>query len=73
MDIPEDIIRDTTSLMRSSSAKYLQIRSEGCCRPSFIVGLARPWLIIAGAMFTSEVTVQRLTEYLWLRAQKQSC
>ncbi|KAG7442084.1 uncharacterized protein BT62DRAFT_922901 [Guyanagaster necrorhizus] len=40
--------------------------SEGCCCPSFIVGLAGPWLIVVGAVFTSQVIVQRLTDYLWL-------
>ncbi|KAJ7797114.1 hypothetical protein B0H14DRAFT_2912595 [Mycena olivaceomarginata] len=32
---------------------------EGCCCPSFIVGLAGPWLVI--------IIAQRLTDYLWLR------
>ncbi|PBK86627.1 hypothetical protein ARMGADRAFT_1066525 [Armillaria gallica] len=46
-------------------ATHQKIR-EGCCCPSFIVGLAGPWLIIAGAVFTSKVIVQRPTDYLWL-------
>ncbi|KAJ7857800.1 hypothetical protein B0H14DRAFT_2750393 [Mycena olivaceomarginata] len=39
---------------------------EGCCCPSFIVGLAGPWLVIVGAVFTSQIIAQRLTDYLWL-------
>ncbi|PBK61258.1 hypothetical protein ARMSODRAFT_997450 [Armillaria solidipes] len=46
-------------------ATHRQIR-EGCCCPCFIVGMAGPWLIIAGAVFTSQIIVQRLTDYLWL-------
>ncbi|RDB30858.1 hypothetical protein Hypma_005976 [Hypsizygus marmoreus] len=39
---------------------------EGCCCPSFIIALAGPWLVVLGAVFTSQVVVQRLTDYLWL-------
>ncbi|KAG7440334.1 uncharacterized protein BT62DRAFT_629687 [Guyanagaster necrorhizus] len=48
-----------------ADATHRQIR-EGCCCPSFIVGVAGPWLIVLGAVFTSQVIVQRLTDYLWL-------
>ncbi|KAK7677279.1 hypothetical protein QCA50_019780 [Cerrena zonata] len=34
--------------------------------PSFIVSIAGPWIVISGAIFTSRVIVQRLTDYLWL-------
>ncbi|KAJ7241717.1 hypothetical protein B0H12DRAFT_42281 [Mycena haematopus] len=39
---------------------------DGCCCPSFIVGLAGPWLVVVGAVFTSQIIVQRLTDYVWL-------
>lgn len=54
-----------TALTDCSLTQHRQIR-EGCCCPCFVVGLAGPWLIIAGAVFTSKVIVQRLTDYVWL-------
>ncbi|KAF5369674.1 hypothetical protein D9615_010238 [Tricholomella constricta] len=39
---------------------------DNCCCPSFIIALAGPWLAILGAVTTSKVIVQRLTDYLWL-------
>ncbi|KAJ2915554.1 hypothetical protein MD484_g4881, partial [Candolleomyces efflorescens] len=34
--------------------------------PSFIISLAGPWLVILGAVLTSNPIVQRLTDYMWL-------
>lgn len=34
--------------------------------PSFIIGIAGPWIVIMGAIITSHVIVQRLTDFIWL-------
>ncbi|EEB92167.1 hypothetical protein MPER_09364 [Moniliophthora perniciosa FA553] len=39
---------------------------KACCCPSFIVSLSGPWVAILGAVFTSNVVVHRLTDYIWL-------
>ncbi|KAK1231688.1 hypothetical protein PQX77_005174 [Marasmius sp. AFHP31] len=38
---------------------------QSCC-PSFLIGIAGPWLVIEGAVLTSRTIVQRLTPYIWL-------
>ncbi|KAJ7867598.1 hypothetical protein B0H13DRAFT_2559789, partial [Mycena leptocephala] len=42
-----------------------KIVRDSCCCPSFLVGLAGPWVVILGAILTSRPIVQRLTPYLW--------
>ncbi|KAJ2913993.1 hypothetical protein MD484_g6412, partial [Candolleomyces efflorescens] len=34
--------------------------------PSFIISIAGPWLVVLGAVLTSNAVVQRLTDYVWL-------
>ncbi|KAF5386517.1 hypothetical protein D9757_005879 [Collybiopsis confluens] len=42
-----------------------QIR-ESCSCPAFLIGLAGPWIVVMGAIFTSRPIVQRLVPYEWL-------
>ncbi|KAJ7594347.1 hypothetical protein C8J56DRAFT_776574 [Mycena floridula] len=39
---------------------------SACCCPSFIIGIAGPWIVIMGAVFTTQPIVQRLTDLVWL-------
>ncbi|KAL0945302.1 hypothetical protein HGRIS_000808 [Hohenbuehelia grisea] len=43
-----------------------QYISSVCFCPSFVIGIAGPWIVIMGAIFTSHIIVQRLTGFLWL-------
>ncbi|KAH7881674.1 uncharacterized protein C8R40DRAFT_1165083 [Lentinula edodes] len=42
-----------------------QVREVSCC-PTFLIGLAGPWIVIMGAVLTSRTIVQRLSAYEWL-------
>ncbi|KAH9935458.1 uncharacterized protein B0H18DRAFT_1082234 [Fomitopsis serialis] len=42
-----------------------KLRKMSCC-PTFIISIAGPWIVICGAIFTSDIIVQRLTDYIWL-------
>ncbi|KAJ3478245.1 hypothetical protein NLI96_g9900 [Meripilus lineatus] len=44
--------------------KPQSVHNAAC--PSFIVGVAGPWLVVLGAVFTDGVIVQRLSDYMWL-------
>ncbi|KAF5340817.1 hypothetical protein D9757_015128 [Collybiopsis confluens] len=39
---------------------------EICSCPTFLIGLAGPWIVIMGAVLTSRPIVQRLAPYEWL-------
>ncbi|EKM50342.1 uncharacterized protein PHACADRAFT_264967 [Phanerochaete carnosa HHB-10118-sp] len=39
---------------------------QNCSAPSFIISIAGPWLVVCGAIITSQVIVHRLTDYIWL-------
>ncbi|GJJ11259.1 hypothetical protein Clacol_005491 [Clathrus columnatus] len=41
------------------------LRTSSCC-PSFIIGIAGPWVSICGGVLTGHPIVQRLTDYIWL-------
>ncbi|KAJ3810266.1 hypothetical protein F5876DRAFT_42169 [Lentinula aff. lateritia] len=45
--------------------KRAQVREVSCC-PTFLIGLAGPWIVIMGAVLTSRTIVQRLSAYEWL-------
>ncbi|KAK0447483.1 uncharacterized protein EV420DRAFT_1622434 [Desarmillaria tabescens] len=62
----EPSVRGSFSYMKFWADGTRRKIREGSCCPSFIVGLAGPWLVIAGAVFTSQIIVQRLTDYVWL-------
>ncbi|KAJ6610940.1 hypothetical protein B0H10DRAFT_1919177 [Mycena sp. CBHHK59/15] len=62
----EPSVQGSFSYMKFWADPTHQRIREGCCCPSFIVGLAGPWLVIVGAVFTSQIIAQRLTDYLWL-------
>ncbi|KAL0068980.1 hypothetical protein AAF712_003973 [Marasmius tenuissimus] len=34
--------------------------------PTFIVGIAGPWLVVMGAVLTTRVVAQRLSDFMWL-------
>ncbi len=36
-----------------------------CCT-SFLVSIAGPWLAVSGAIFLSQVVINRLTDYVWI-------
>ncbi|PBK73208.1 hypothetical protein ARMSODRAFT_720832 [Armillaria solidipes] len=42
-----------------------ELRECSCC-PSFIICLTGPWMIVMGAVFTTQPIVQRLTDFIWL-------
>ncbi|QRV96255.1 Tyrosine kinase [Ceratobasidium sp. AG-Ba] len=39
---------------------------ESCCCPSLFIIIAGPWMCIFGAVYLEYVTVQQLTDYIWL-------
>ncbi|KAK0463243.1 uncharacterized protein EV420DRAFT_1523465 [Desarmillaria tabescens] len=47
------------------SKDHQELRECSCC-PSFIICLAGPWLVVMGAVFTTQPIVQRLTDFIWL-------
>ncbi|KAG7098113.1 hypothetical protein E1B28_000084 [Marasmius oreades] len=40
--------------------------TDQCNCPTFIVGIAGPWLVIMGAVLTIRPVIQRLSDYMWL-------
>ncbi|GJJ15115.1 hypothetical protein Clacol_009390 [Clathrus columnatus] len=48
-----------------SQADHQSIRDATCC-PTFLIGIAGPWIVIMGAVFANVPIVQRLTDYLWI-------
>ncbi|PBL01918.1 hypothetical protein ARMGADRAFT_914581 [Armillaria gallica] len=47
------------------SKDHQELRECSRC-PSFIICLAGPWLVVMGAVFTTQPIVQRLTDFIWL-------
>lgn len=46
---------------------------RACCCPTFIVSISGPWIVIQGAVFTTQAIVDCLTDNLWLgRTRAQS-
>lgn len=57
--------RSSSSSRLFSPSQRAPIR-DACCCPAFLVGLAGPWLVVMGAVMTSQTVVQRLSAYEWL-------
>ncbi|KAK0242163.1 hypothetical protein EDD85DRAFT_278209 [Armillaria nabsnona] len=47
------------------SKDHQELRECSCC-PSFIICLTGPWMVVMGAVFTTQPIVQRLTDFIWL-------
>ncbi|KAK0490452.1 hypothetical protein IW261DRAFT_13641 [Armillaria novae-zelandiae] len=47
------------------SRDHQELRECSCC-PSFIICLTGPWMVVMGAVFTTQPIVQRLTDFVWL-------
>ncbi|KAJ7596060.1 hypothetical protein C8J56DRAFT_1043162 [Mycena floridula] len=62
----EPSVQGTFSWLKFWVAELVQKLFHGCCCPTFIVGIAGPWLVILGAAFPGFPIVQRLTDYIWL-------
>lgn len=54
------------SFIRFLYPSNLQDLVAASCCASFIVSIAGPWLVVLGAVLTSNAITHRLTDYLWL-------
>ncbi|PCH38446.1 hypothetical protein WOLCODRAFT_23380 [Wolfiporia cocos MD-104 SS10] len=48
-----------------ASVEYQHIFNASCC-PSFLIARSGSWLCVLGAVWTTHVVVQRLTDFVWL-------
>ncbi|KAJ2913992.1 hypothetical protein MD484_g6413, partial [Candolleomyces efflorescens] len=62
----EGSVQGSFSYLQHWTDPELKDLMEASFCPSFIISIAGPWLVVLGAVLTSNAVVQRLTNYVWL-------